>query len=174
MSASEFFQPGRTYTDSNGYRAPEITTYFHVEHVTRHPERGHLRAVGWSKSGAPGARWHGDFRDEGEADGWTELPKPLIPVLAEGKGTGTTGGEPTPAPRRTDAERLHWLLSVIISERGQWTVGRVKRLYGRYHEGHVLRSTIRRELALLHEAGELILHDGSDRRYYTLAPGGGR
>ncbi len=93
--------------------------------------------------------------------------------LGEGKGTGTTG-EPTPAPRWATAERRAWLLSVITSERGQWTVGRVKRLYSQYHEGHVLRSTIRRELALLHEAGELVLHDGSDRRYYTLAPGGGR
>jgi len=92
----------------------------------------------------------------------------------EGKGTGTTSGEPTQPRRRTDAERRHWLLSVVISERGQWTVGRVKRLYGRYHEGHVLRSTIRRELAALHAAGELVMHDGSDRRYYTLAPGGAR
>ncbi|THA56139.1 hypothetical protein [Streptomyces sp. A1136] len=73
------FQPGRTYTDGNGYKAPEITTYFHVEHVTRHPERGHLRAIGWSKSVATDARWRGDFRDEDEADGWTELSSPLLP-----------------------------------------------------------------------------------------------
>lgn len=93
-----FFRAGRTYTDGNGYKAPEITTVFHVEHVTRHPERGHLRAIGWSKSGASDARWRGDFRDEDQADGWTELSKPLIPSLAEGKGTGTTG-EPTPPSR---------------------------------------------------------------------------
>lgn len=175
MSA-EFFQAGRTYTDGNGYRAPEITAYFHAEHITRHPERGQLRAIGWSKSGASGTRWHGDFRDEGEFEGWTELDTPLLPkpqTSEEGKGTGTTGGEPTPAPRRTDAERRHWLLSVIISERGQWTAGRVRRLYGRYCEGHVLRATIRRDLAALHAAGELVMHDGSDRRYYTLTPGGG-
>ncbi|MGW1840868.1 hypothetical protein [Streptomyces sp. NPDC002067] len=66
-----FFQPGHTYTDGTGYSAPEATTLFRVECVTRHPERGHLRAIGWSKTGAPGARWHGDFRDEGEFDGWT-------------------------------------------------------------------------------------------------------
>lgn len=157
-----FFQPGRTYTDGDGYRAPELTAYFHAEHITRHPDRGHLRAIGWVKSGATGAKWHGDFIDEGDFAGWTELEKPLL------------GAAAVERPRRTDAERRHWLLSVIISERGQWTVGRVKRLYGRYHEGHVLRSTIRRELALLHEAGELVLHDGSDRRYYTLTPGGAR
>ncbi|AZM91470.1 hypothetical protein [Streptomyces sp. W1SF4] len=72
-----YFQVDRTYTDNNGYRAPEITTYFHVEHITAHPERGHLRAIGWSKSGAPGAKWNGDYRDE--VDGWTELSSPLIP-----------------------------------------------------------------------------------------------
>ncbi|MFE3578767.1 hypothetical protein [Streptomyces vinaceus] len=220
--APDFFQPGRTYTDNNGYRAPEITTNFHVEHVTRHPASGRLRAIGWSRSLAPGSRWHGDFRDEDEFEGWTELSAPLLggdplvvrrfdssiepaleddnpellvccvaedgrPValllddearakladllgLAEGKGTGS--GEPT--PRRTTAERRHWLLSVIISERGQWTVGRVKRLYGRHHEGAVLRTTIRKDLGALHAAGELQMHDGSDRRYYTLTPGGGR
>jgi len=96
VSTTDFFKAGRTYTDGNGYRAPEITTYFHVEHVTRHPERGHLRAIGWSKSGAPEAMWYGNFQDDDEADGWTELPQPLLPVVAEGKGTGTTGGEPTP------------------------------------------------------------------------------
>ncbi|MFJ3834500.1 hypothetical protein ACIPY6_03165 [Streptomyces sp. NPDC090054] len=90
----------------------------------------------------------------------------------EGKGTGD--GEPTLAPWRAGRERLDWLLSVIVRERGQWTVGRVKRLYARHCESHVLRSTIRRELARLHAAGELVMHDGSDRRYYTLAPGGAR
>lgn len=66
-----FFEPGHTYTDGNGYRAPELTTIFRVEHVTRHPDRGHLRAIGWVRSGEPGAKWHGDFRDEGEFRGWT-------------------------------------------------------------------------------------------------------
>ena len=69
----QFFQPGRTYTDGNGYRAPELTTLFRVEHITRHPDRGHLRAIGWSRTGEPGAKWHGDFRDEGEFDGWSEV-----------------------------------------------------------------------------------------------------
>ncbi|MFI8360772.1 hypothetical protein ACIGD1_11490 [Streptomyces sp. NPDC085612] len=79
--APDFFQPGRTYTDNNGYRAPEITTHFRVEHVTRHPESGRLRAIGWSKSLAPGSRWHGDFRDEGDFEGWTELSAPLLPAV---------------------------------------------------------------------------------------------
>jgi hypothetical protein len=69
----DFFQPGRTYTDGNGYRAPELVSYFRVEHVTRHPDRGHLRAIGWIRSGAPDSGWHGDFRDEGEFEGWTAV-----------------------------------------------------------------------------------------------------
>ncbi|MFE7128908.1 hypothetical protein [Streptomyces sp. NPDC057617] len=76
LGEPDFFQPGRTYCDSNGYRAPELTAHFRVEHVTRHPERGHLRAIGWLRTGAPGARWHGDFRDEGQFDGWTDITDP--------------------------------------------------------------------------------------------------
>lgn len=71
--APHFFQPGRTYTDGNGYRAPELTAYFRVEHVTRHPDRGTLRAIGWMRNGTPGAGWHGDFRDEDQTEGWTEV-----------------------------------------------------------------------------------------------------
>lgn len=71
--APDFFQPGRTYCDSNGYRAPELVTHFRVEHVTRHPERGTLRAIGWMRNGAPGARWRGNFQDEGEFAGWTDI-----------------------------------------------------------------------------------------------------
>ncbi|MFD6970720.1 hypothetical protein [Streptomyces sp. NPDC059949] len=162
-----FFEAGRTYTDGNGFRAPELTVFFHAEHITRHPDRGHLRAIGWAKSGATGAEWHGNFLDEGDFAGWTVLDTPLLTAPAVERPDAER-------PVRTEAERRHWLLSVIISERGQWTAGRVKRLYGRYCEGHVLRSTIHRDLAALHEAGELVLHDGSDRRYYTLSPDGGR
>jgi len=73
MLPATFFEAGRTYTDGTGYTAPEITTYFRVEHVTRHPDRGHLRAIGWMRTGEPDAGWHGDFRDEGEFDGWTDV-----------------------------------------------------------------------------------------------------
>ncbi|MEU7317454.1 hypothetical protein [Streptomyces sp. NPDC007083] len=67
----DFFQPGRTYCDGNGYTAPELTMIFRVEHVTRHPSRGTPRAIGWSRAGSPDSRWHGDFRDEFE--GWHEM-----------------------------------------------------------------------------------------------------
>lgn len=69
----EFFQPRHTYTDQNGYRAPELTRIFRVDHVTRHPDRGHLRAIGWMRSGETDALWHGDFRDEDEFRGWTDI-----------------------------------------------------------------------------------------------------
>lgn len=71
---ADFFQPGRTYVfRHNGYTAPELIVRFRVEHVTRHPDRGHLRAIGWSRTGEPGAKWHGDFQDEDQFDGWSEV-----------------------------------------------------------------------------------------------------
>jgi hypothetical protein len=72
-TAPDFFQPGRTYIDGDGYRALETLTLFRVETVARHPSRGTLRAIGWAKIGAaPGGTWHGYFLDEGESTGWTE------------------------------------------------------------------------------------------------------
>ncbi|MFE5159676.1 hypothetical protein ACFRNT_14370 [Streptomyces sp. NPDC056697] len=68
-----FFRPGRVYSDSNGYRAPELITLFRVEHITRHPDRGHLRAIGWARNGTPGSPWHGHFLDEDQCEGWTEI-----------------------------------------------------------------------------------------------------
>ncbi|AEW92992.1 MULTISPECIES: hypothetical protein [Streptomycetaceae] len=65
----EFFQPGRTYLDiGGGYRAPELSVLFYVEHVTRHPARGHLRAVGWAKHPVSESRWFGHFQDEEQYD----------------------------------------------------------------------------------------------------------
>ncbi|MFF2522482.1 hypothetical protein [Streptomyces liangshanensis] len=74
---ADFFQVGRLYTyGDSGFCAPELALvcHFRVEHVTRHPVRGHLRAIGWMKSNAPGSRWRGYFQDEDEFDGWTEVP----------------------------------------------------------------------------------------------------
>lgn len=71
-AAPDFFQPGHTYSNGTGYTAPELITLFCVEHITRHPNRGTLRAIGWMRSGAPDSGWHGHFQDEGEFEGWTE------------------------------------------------------------------------------------------------------
>lgn len=76
----DFFQPGRTYIDGDGFRAPETLTLFRVETVARHPSRGTLRAIGWAKIGAaPGGTWHGYFLDEGESTGWTEYAEGEVP-----------------------------------------------------------------------------------------------
>ena len=73
----DFFEPGRTYrSHHDGYTAPELILTFLVEHVTRHPDRGRLRAIGWMRTGEPGAGWHGDFRDEHEFRGWTDITTP--------------------------------------------------------------------------------------------------
>lgn len=86
--AADFFQPGRTYAyGQTGYRAPELTTLFRVEHVTRHPERGRLRAIGWARTGEPSSLWRGHFQDEGEFEGWAEV----------------TSGEPAPAEKPAQA-----------------------------------------------------------------------
>lgn len=70
----DFFQPGHTYRSVHTpYTAPELIITFRVEHITRHPDRGHRRAIGWMRSGEPGAKWHGDFRDEHEFRGWTDV-----------------------------------------------------------------------------------------------------
>ncbi|MFF2228663.1 hypothetical protein ACFVV7_35685 [Streptomyces globisporus] len=63
---SDFFEPHRTYTDATPYKAPEAVRIFEVEFVTRHPDRGHLRAVGWMRAAAPGAKRHMQKVDENE------------------------------------------------------------------------------------------------------------
>jgi hypothetical protein len=63
---SDFFEPHRTYTDATPYRAPELVRIFEVELVTRHPDRGHLRAVGWMSTAAPDSKRHMHKVDEDE------------------------------------------------------------------------------------------------------------
>ncbi|MGW7316319.1 hypothetical protein [Streptomyces sp. NPDC054865] len=64
--SSNFFEPSRTYTDGTAYRAPEDIRIFEVVLVTRHPDRGHLRAVGWMKTAVVGSGWHMQAVDESE------------------------------------------------------------------------------------------------------------
>lgn len=66
------------------------------------------------------------------------------------------------------------LLAAVQQSGGEWTVGRVKRLVHRdCGFTHILRATIRRELAALHAEGALERHDETGRRFYTAAPEGG-
>jgi hypothetical protein len=63
---SDFFEPFRTYTDATSHRALGRTRIFEVELVTRHPDRGHLRAVGWMSNAVPGSKRHMQAVDEAE------------------------------------------------------------------------------------------------------------
>ncbi|MFD7340758.1 hypothetical protein ACFV98_32940 [Streptomyces violascens] len=63
---SNFFKPFRAYTDATAHRAPGLARIFEVELVTRHPDRGHLRAVGWMSNAAPGSKRHMQAVDEAE------------------------------------------------------------------------------------------------------------
>ena len=68
--------------------------------------------------------------------------------------------------RREEARAL--LLATIQAQGGEWTTGRVKRLYRKRLPTHVLRVTMRRDLAALHTDGHLVLHESPHRRFYTL------
>jgi DeoR/GlpR family transcriptional regulator of sugar metabolism len=71
------------------------------------------------------------------------------------------------------AWRRQNLLDEIREQGGQWTTGRVKRLYRQRITGHIYRHNIRRDLAHLHDEGHLTRHgDGTPRRYYTLCQEG--
>ena len=73
-------------------------------------------------------------------------------------------------PMRGQMRRI--LRAAIQRSGGEWTPGRVKRLLHRdCGFTHILRATIRRELAALHAEGFLELHETPGRRYYT--PTGG-
>ena len=72
--AAGFFQPDHIYvSDASMASLPGQKIAFLVEHITRHPEHGRLRAIGWSRVCEPGAPWHGDFRDDDEYAGWTDI-----------------------------------------------------------------------------------------------------
>jgi hypothetical protein len=71
------------------------------------------------------------------------------------------------------AEARALLLAAIQTQRGEWTTGRVKRLYRKHLPTHILRVTMRRDLTALHAAGHLVLHEAPNRRYYTYCTKGG-
>ncbi|MGW3166943.1 hypothetical protein ACWC9Q_29615 [Streptomyces sp. NPDC001142] len=72
----DFFQPGRTYTRSLPFRAPEDRPNFQCVGVGVHPSKGTLRALGFEQPGA-GAPWlSASQRVEEWADGWVEIGGP--------------------------------------------------------------------------------------------------
>ncbi|MFF1716539.1 hypothetical protein [Streptomyces sp. NPDC058268] len=90
---SEFFQPGRSYTNADGFTPHEHARFFDVEHVTRHPERGHLRAIGWMRTAAPGSRRRMEAIDEDQiqAGEWRPHSNPATLL-----GHPATDGRPAP------------------------------------------------------------------------------
>lgn len=61
------------------------------------------------------------------------------------------------------------VVAAIARQGGEWTPGRVKRLYARHNLTHVYRSSIRRLLTQLWAEGVLDLYEVSGRRYYLPA-----
>lgn len=55
-STTDFFKPSLSYTNTDGVKAREDSFLFEVVHVTRHPEQGHLCAVGWIRTRATGSQ----------------------------------------------------------------------------------------------------------------------
>ena len=64
--------------------------------------------------------------------------------------------------------RRDFIAFMASVEGGEWTVGRVKRLYRQSFAGHAWRATIRRDLSALASDGRLIRHDEPARRFYTF------
>lgn len=98
----------------------------------------------------------------------------LVPAEHHGTRFYTLGSDPNPAHPGRGVRKL--VLESIQMESGEWTTGRVRRMW-RHHIGtHVLRMSVRRYLADLHRDGYLDRHgDGTPRRFYTYrAEGEGR
>lgn len=88
---SNFFEPHRTYTNATPYKALEQVRIFEVELVTRHPDRGHLRAVGWMSTAAPGSKRHMQKVDEDEYQrGEWRLHTPTTTLLGHPDEDGPT------------------------------------------------------------------------------------
>jgi len=63
------------------------------------------------------------------------------------------------------------VLDAIARQGGEWTPGRVKRLFAQHNLTHVWRASIRRLLAKLATEGHLTLHEIPGRRWYTPKDG---
>ncbi|WP_327671891.1 MULTISPECIES: hypothetical protein [unclassified Streptomyces] len=79
-----------------------------------------------------------------------------------------TGQSIPPRWKRANWRRAN-LLAAIREQGGEWTTGRVKQLYQRRLGRHIYRSTIRRDLRILHADGHLTRHgDDTPHRSYSL------
>ena len=80
----------------------------------------------------------------------------------------------TPKPKviREPAARRAALLAAVVRQGGEWTPTRVERLYKQQGDHDIYRRVVRVDLAALHAAGHLVLHDDAGRRFYTPAKDG--
>lgn len=70
-----------------------------------------------------------------------------------------------------DIHRRTVLAAAVEREGGEWTTGRVQRIYRAAGLDVPLRKTWRDDLAHLARTGLLTLHDSSNRRFYTRKEG---
>ncbi|ELP70049.1 hypothetical protein STRTUCAR8_08631 [Streptomyces turgidiscabies Car8] len=91
----------------------------------------------------------------------------LVPAEDNGARFYRLGSDPS--PRHPAGSVRKFVLEAIQTEGGEWTTGRVRRMWHQLLGTHVLRMSVRRYLAALHRDGHLERHgDGTPRRYYTL------
>ncbi|WP_331762508.1 hypothetical protein OG612_45605 (plasmid) [Streptomyces sp. NBC_01527] len=72
----DFFLPGRTYANGDGFTAPEETTLFRAELITTHPVHKTLRAIGWQRTATSGSPWREASFDGAEFAEMRLLPEP--------------------------------------------------------------------------------------------------
>ncbi|WP_432010134.1 hypothetical protein [Streptomyces cucumeris] len=97
----------------------------------------------------------------------------LVPHDTETGRAYQLGSDPNPAHPARGRVRPS-LLEAMRREGGEWTVGRLKRVWRQATGTHVLRMSCRRFLAGLHRDGHLDRHgDGTPRRFYTCHRAGG-
>jgi len=146
---SDFFQPGRTYTE------PGDTTdwRFRCDAITTHPEDGGRTALGWRH-----------FRGE-----WSECAYGEddfeIHQIADAIGTPAC---PLPALGVTDTNRRARLLHEIAFDGGRWKSGDVVRWYETQGLTGLGTRAARHDLAVLRDSGALTQHDEKGVRFYTL------
>jgi DNA-binding IclR family transcriptional regulator len=91
----------------------------------------------------------------------------LVPAEHRGVRFYTLGRNPSPAHPARGVRKF--VLEAIQTEGGEWTTGRVRRMWHQLIGTHVLRMSVRRYLAALHRDGYLDRHgDGTPRRFYTV------
>ncbi len=155
---SDFYEPGHTYSDPNGWK-------FRVDTITTHPDDGERTALGWRYwTGWEPYAYGEDDWEVGQAVGWTVTAEP------HGEKSSPSGAVATPGP----TGRVAQLLDAIRTHGGRWTTTRAARMYrdnvrslGGMQWSQV-RTVARGDLRDLAAWGHLIRHEEPGRQFYTL------